>query len=368
MTDQKCRWGFLSAAGIAKKNWRAILKSGNGELKAVAARHRASASDFIAACQSHSPMPAAPEAVEGYAALLDRDDIDAVYIPLPTAIRAEWIRKALEAGKHVLAEKPAGIDATEVRGLVELASLKRLQFMDGVMFMHSKRLGKMKEVLEQSDTVGKLKRLVVQFSFHGDSEFKRSNIRSLSQFEPHGCLGDLGWYCIRFILWAKNYQLPKQVVGRTLGTLQGEGGSSPVPGEFSAELFFEDGCSAGFYCSFVTENQQWAHVSGERGSLLVKDFVLPFYGGETRFETNQAVFLVDGCDFLMQERTSLHVLNEYSEGHGDAQEIQLFRRFAEIVISGKLEPHWGEITLKTQQVLDACFASSMQNSLPKAIV
>lgn len=348
----------MSAAGIAKKNWRAIAKSGNARLVAVAARQKATAAAFIESCQAHTPCPSLPEALEGYEALLHRDDIDAVYIPLPTALRSEWIGKALEAGKHVLAEKPAAVDAAEVKRLIDLARTKNKQFMDGVMFMHSPRLVAMRQVLDQGNATGKLKRIASHFSFHGDADFQRSNIRSMSQFEPHGCLGDLGWYCIRFILWAKNYELPRRVVGRTLQSIQGIGSREAVPGEFSAELFYDDGFSASFYCSFLTENQQWAHLSGERGSMLVRDFVLPFYGGESRFETNQAAFRVDGCDFHMHERTTEYRLPEYSEGHGNAQEIEMFRRFSAIVLAGKLEPSWGEITLKTQQVMDAAFASA----------
>ncbi len=219
--SDRCRWGIMSAAGIAKKNWRAIAKSGNAELVAVAARRKESAASFIDACQSHTPFAKVPDAVEGYAALLERDDIDAVYIPLPTALRGEWIRKAFEAGKHVLAEKPAGVDTAELKSLLALAESKGKQFMDGVMFMHSLRLANMRQVLDEGNVIGKLKRIATQFSFHGDAEFQKSNIRSMSQYEPHGCLGDLGWYCIRFILWAKKYQLPTRVVGRSLKTIQG---------------------------------------------------------------------------------------------------------------------------------------------------
>ncbi len=96
--------------------------------------------------------------------------------------------------------------------------------------------------------------------------------------------------------------------------------------------------------------------------MLTRDFVLPFYGGESRFETNQAVFQANGCDFHMHERTTEHRIAEYSDGLGNAQEVELFRRFSALVLSKKLEPIWGEIALKTQQVMDAVFASSKNGS------
>jgi predicted dehydrogenase len=341
-SGSKCRWGILSAAGIARKNWRAIAMSGNSELKAVAARSRNSADAFIRECQGHTPHPQIPDAIEGYEALLSRSDIDAVYIPLPTAVRGDWIRRAIESGKHVLAEKPVGINAEQVQSLIDLANARGKQFMDGVMFMHSHRLEKMRSVL--------------------DDAFLKSNIRVVSQFEPHGCLGDLGWYCIRLILWAKKYEMPSKLTGRVLKWLQGDGSTDRVPGECSGELFYDDGFSASFYCSFLTENQQWAHCSGTRGSLSLNDFVLPFYGGEARFETNQAAFAVNQCDFHMHERRTTHISNEYSEGHDNAQEVEMFRTFSQCVISEKIDPVWSAISLKTQLLIDAVLSSAKNNS------
>ncbi len=363
-TEKVCRWAFLSTAGIAKKNWRAIAVSDNSTLVAVASRSLRSAEQFITDCQSQYPQTEAPIAVEGYDAILKRPDIDAVYIPLPTALRGEWIRKAIDAGKHVLAEKPAGIDAAEVRSLIDGASARGVQYMDGVMFMHSSRMQKLREVLDDGSSIGKLKRIATHFSFLGDDAFKKSNIRAMSQYEPYGCLGDLGWYNVRLILWAKRYALPSYVVGRSLTTLQGNGSPKSVPGEFTGELFYDDGFSASFYCSFFTENQQWAHMSGDRGHLLIGDFVLPHYGCEASFEVGQEVFEVHGCDFHMLEHRQRHRVEEYSEGRPGAQEVEMIRSFARLVLSGKADPSWGEITWVTQRVLDALMESASQSSKP----
>ena len=100
-------------------------------------------------------------------------------------------------------------------------------------------------------------------------------------------LGDLGWYNIRFSQWVMKNQLPERVSGRILHE-QGSG-KTPVPVEFSGELFFPGGVSATFYCSFRTENEQWATVSGTKGSISLEDFVLPFYGAEAAFEVEPAL-------------------------------------------------------------------------------
>ena len=139
MSEKKCRWGFLSAAWIGMKNWQSVALSGNGEIVAVASRDKAKAQAWIDECSSHVPFPNEPEAIEGYDSLLARDDIDAVYIPLPTGLRKDWIIKAAKAGKHVLAEKPCGVDLAEVEEIVSTCNEAGVQFMDGVMFMHSEK-------------------------------------------------------------------------------------------------------------------------------------------------------------------------------------------------------------------------------------
>ena len=113
-----CRWGILSTAAIAKKNWRAIAQSKSGTLVAVASRRLEAAKAFIHECQANTPQKQEPEAIEGYEALLDRKDIDAVYIPLPTGLRKKWIIAAAESGKHVLAEKPAALSTADLEEIL----------------------------------------------------------------------------------------------------------------------------------------------------------------------------------------------------------------------------------------------------------
>jgi len=77
--------------------------------------------------------------MDSYEALLARSDIDAVYIPLPTGLRKEWVVRSAQAGKHVLVEKPVGCNAADVDAIIAACEKHRVQFMDGVMFMHGRR-------------------------------------------------------------------------------------------------------------------------------------------------------------------------------------------------------------------------------------
>jgi len=358
MSKPKLRWGILGAANIAQKNWKAIWNSGNGCITAVGSRDLERSRRFVDEYQAQAPFHPPPRALGSYEELLASPNVDAVYLPLPTAVRGQWVKRAAEAGKHVVCEKPCATSMAELTEMLESCRRNGVQFMDGVMFMHSGRLERMRELLDDGQTTGAIRRITSAFSFRAAEEFFASNIRARSELEPSGCLGDLGWYCIRFALWATNWQLPERVTGRTLSEFKHPGSRLPVPTEFSAELFFRNGITSSFYCSFLTENEQWAMVSGTRGHLWVPDFVLPFSGTEVVFETGKPVFEVRGCNFEMQPHTRRWEVKECSHGDPTAQEAQLFSHFADQVQSGALNKLWPEMAHKTQQVMEACRESS----------
>eukprot|EP01045_Picozoa_sp_COSAG04_P007218 COSAG04_NODE_372_length_15668_cov_11.135975_15_plen_238_part_00 len=168
---------------------------------AQASRSKAKAEQWIA---DHALAAGGTEAVEGYDVLLARDDIDAVYVPLPTALHLEWVTKAAQAGKHILCEKPVALSAGDLATMLAACEEHKVQFMDGVMFMHHKRMSKMDALLrgDPLNDFGEVLRVTSGFSFMGDEDFYKGNIRCSAEGDPLGCLGDLGWYCVRFGLFA----------------------------------------------------------------------------------------------------------------------------------------------------------------------
>jgi predicted dehydrogenase len=362
MKQNQCRWGILGTANIARKNWQAILDSGNSRLVAVASRDAEKSRRFVMECQAAVPHPRTPLALGSYEALIAHAEVDAIYFPLPTGIRKEWVIRAANAGKHVLVEKPVGTTTEDVTDMIAACERNKVQLMDGVMFMHNERLRLMRETIDDGASVGRIRRITSQFSFSGDDEFLRQNIRTHSTLEPHGCLGDLGWYCIRFTLWAMNWKMPTQVVGHILAETKQAGAPGAVPTEFSGELFFDGGVSASFFCSFIAENQQWAVVSGDKGLLRVDDFVLPFKGDHTRWSTTKSEFFVRDCQFDMLEGRRDYEAAEPPSNAPHSQEANLFRHFSEIVLSGKLDPHWPFVSLQTQTLMDACLHSARNGS------
>jgi predicted dehydrogenase len=155
-----------------------------------------------------------------------------------------------------------------------------------------------------------------------------------------------------------NWELPRRATGRFLSEVTAPGSPAPVPTEFSGELLFNNGVSAGFYCSFITANEQCAMISGTKGYLRVSDFVVPFDGPEICFEINNTTHVTSG----MQARWRRVTVPEYSNNHPTAQESNLFRNVANQVRSGRLNDTWPEVALKTQQVMNACFVSAREGN------
>ncbi|MGD0253827.1 MAG: Gfo/Idh/MocA family oxidoreductase [Verrucomicrobiota bacterium] len=360
----KLRFGILSTANIARQNWKAVFNSGNAIVTAVASRDAGRSREFIRAGQREFPFAAEPAALGSYEELLATPNVDAVYIPLPTGMRKEWVLRAAAAGKHIVCEKPCGISFADVQEMVDTCRKNRVQFLDGVMFMHGPRLSRIREVLDDGKSVGPVRRISSAFSFLGTGDFSQGNIRVDGRLEPFGSLGDLGWYCIRFTLWALKWQLPHTVTGRILSQSEPTGGRKPAPTEFSAELVFDDGVSAGFHSSFLAAYQQWVFVSGVNGWVWVPDFVHPFNSREPAFEVNRTEIRVP---MAAGTQTPTPVSDPAELGHATAQNTIMFRNFANQVFSGKLNDEWPMWALKTQQVLDACLKSGQKAGKPVRI-
>jgi len=360
MPPTTCRYGIMGTAAIARKNWLAIRNAGNARLVAVASRDRDRARAFVAECQATVPLDPAPRALGSYEELLASEDIDAIYIPIPTGLRWQWAVEAARAGKHVVCEKPCGASVAELENMVAACAAANVQFMDGVMWMHSRRLEPLRAVLDDPATIGEIRRIVSQFTFDAPDGFADSNIRMDAELEPLGCLGDLGWYTIGIILWVMHHRLPSRVTGRMLRSGSTARGGAPVPVEFSGELLFDDGpgVTASFFTSFRMANQQLVSVGGSRGSVRLDDFVLPYAGNELAFTVSQPAFVSDGCRFDMERHDRRVAVSEYASSHATAQETNLFRTFSQLVIGGVPDPRWPAVSLAIQRVMMACLESA----------
>ncbi|SDW70264.1 Predicted dehydrogenase [Amycolatopsis xylanica] len=133
---------MLGCASIAERRMLpSMLAQPRVELVAVASRHAEKAERFarLFGC----------EAVTGYERLLAREDIDAVYVPLPPSLHAEWVRRALLAGKHVLCEKPFAATLAEAESAVALARDRGLLVMESFMFLHHRQHAEVRRLLDE---------------------------------------------------------------------------------------------------------------------------------------------------------------------------------------------------------------------------
>lgn len=197
----------------------------------------------------------------------NRENLWCVDVPLPTALRLEWVIKAAAAGKHVLCEKPIAPTVAEALQMTSACREAGVLFMDGTMFAHHTRLGEMERELPG---IGSVSRMVSSFSFPGDDAFQAGNVRVSSKLEPLGALGDLGWYNCRLSLWAFGYELPESVSMNVHRRSE-----SGVPTDVSCALKFSGGRLSLFDNSFHHALRQNAELIGRNATLTMTDFCIP---------------------------------------------------------------------------------------------
>jgi predicted dehydrogenase len=113
-------------------------------------------------------------------------------------MKKEWAIKALKAGKHVVLEKPVGLSATEFQEVLDVAYAQKKFILDGTMLNHHGRTDSVLECAADEEKMGSVNRIEASFTFMTDAAFQESNIRARKDGDPQGCVGDLGWYCIRY--------------------------------------------------------------------------------------------------------------------------------------------------------------------------
>ncbi|XP_020575477.1 uncharacterized oxidoreductase At4g09670-like [Phalaenopsis equestris] len=185
-------------------------------------------------------------------------------------------------------------------------------------------------------------------SVYAEGNFFHDNIRAKPDLDALGALGDIGWYCIRAILWASNYNLPKTAAAFP-NPVKNEAG---VILSCGASLHWEDGTVATFHCSFLAHLTFEVMIVGSKGTLSLSDFVIPF-------EENSAPFTSvseSGFKELVRGWTALPSTKVVpTELPQDARMVEEFSRLAgEIRDKGATpEKKWPVVSRKTQVVLDA---------------
>ncbi|WP_150912810.1 Gfo/Idh/MocA family protein [Marinobacter halotolerans] len=339
MENRNVRWGIIGTAEIATKVVAGMHDAANAEVVAVASR-------ALDRAQAWAKEHNVPQAYGSYDELLADDSIDAVYLPVPTALRNEWIKKAARAGKHVYAEKPL---ADGVEEAIAVCKENGVQFMDGTMWLHSTRTKELEKHIANGD-IGDVKRVTSAFTFKAPSKewYEGGNGRTDKTREPMGCFGDQGWYPIAATMWSFGYELPERVQmthvsKNSVDTIVACGGT----------LWFSNGRMATFDAGCELAHRSQFETVGDAGLIRVNDLVggqgrtgnFAAYGEKFTGSTHYVLGDVEGKDTELQVPACDHV-------------VKLVERFSNIVLTGKLEDEWPKRSTACHRVMSALFESA----------
>jgi D-xylose 1-dehydrogenase (NADP+, D-xylono-1,5-lactone-forming) len=245
------KWGILSTADINRKVIPGMRASEKAELIAVASRDQKRGDEYAREWQIE-------RAYDSYAALLEDADVEAVYISLPNTLHCEWSIRAVEAGKHVLCEKPMSRYVADVESAFDAAARNGRILTEAFMYRHNPQTTRLRQLVREG-AIGELRvvRSCFSYSLH-DSE----NIRLRTDVEG-GSLMDVGCYCVSGSRLLAGE--PEQVYGAQFV------GSSGTDWVFSGTMRFPGDVLAQFDCGTALPERDELEAIGSDGALFLDD-------------------------------------------------------------------------------------------------
>jgi predicted dehydrogenase len=328
---KKIRWGILGAAKIAVNNVIPAMQAGEFcQVEAIASR------DLNKSRQIASDLKI-PKFYGCYEELINDSEIDAVYIPLPNHLHLEWTIKAAEAGKHVLCEKPIGLNADEVRKLIEIRNQIGVKIQEAFMVRTHPKWIVVKDLVK-SGRIGNVKAITMFFSYFNNDA---SNIRN-KYTDGGGGLMDIGCYCINLSRFIFDDE-PKRVSG-----LIERDAKLGIDKLTSAMLDFPAG-HATFTCSTQLAPYQKMQILGTNGRIEVEIPVNFPPDAPTR------IFIDDGSDYYGKniEKIEVKAANKFKI-QGDL--------FSKAILENSAQAIPLEDSFANMAVIDAIFRSAESGS------
>ncbi|MBB3109554.1 putative dehydrogenase [Paenibacillus phyllosphaerae] len=322
--SQKLRWGILGCAGIAK---RAVIpgigQSETGIVTAIASRD-------LAKSQETAAQLNIPTAYGSYEELLADDQIDAIYIPLPNHLHMEWSIKAMEAGKHVLCEKPIALNAQEAQRMADTAKSAGVHLAEAFMYRYHPCYDRIKDIIASGE-IGQLRGLHGTFTFNNAGDSK--NVRYKREWGG-GSLYDVGCYPIsaaRLILGEE----PQAASVHALLSPEHDNVDMMAAGI----LEFSNGVALSFDCGMWAAFRNTLEILGTEGRIELPS---AFLG---------ANFFVHTKDGVREEQQP--TLNQYALQADD---------FARVVWGQQEARFTPEDAVANMKVIDACLESAYTRS------
>jgi xylose dehydrogenase (NAD/NADP) len=251
MATSLVKWGIVSTADINRKVIPGAKESPKVDLVAVASRTQERADAYAAEWEI-------PRAYGTYEGLLADPEIEAVYISLPNNMHTEWSIKAVEAGKHVLCEKPFTRNPEDITRAWDAADKAGRLLSEAFMYRHNPQTKKAKELVE-SGAIGELRLVRSTFSY---GLYDESNIRLRTDVEG-GALMDVGCYNVSWSRWIAGE--PERVEG------QAWYGPSGTDWVFTGTMRFPNDVLAVFDCGTAMTNRDEVEIVGSEGALFLDD-------------------------------------------------------------------------------------------------
>ncbi len=324
---KKIQWGVLGTANIAVN--KVIPSMQNGILCEI----RAIASRDIKRAEEAAKCLNIEKSYGSYEELLADPEINAIYNPLPNHLHLEWTAKAAEAGKHVLCEKPIGINADEVRKLIDIRDRKNIKIQEAFMVRtHPTWIAVGKMI--KTKRIGNLKSITGFFSYFNED---RSNIRNKLEMGG-GALLDIGCYCINISRFIFDDE-PKRV-----SSLIERDSETEIDKMTSAILEFPNGHST-FTCSTQLVPYQRMQFLGTNGRIEVQ---IPF---NIPLDSPTKIYIDDGSDLYGEkiETIEFRPANQYTI-QGDT--------FSKAILEDSPQEISLEDSFRNMAAVDAVFRSS----------
>jgi predicted dehydrogenase len=241
-------WALLGTARINRLLIPAIRVSSRSTLVAVASRD-------LARAEAYASEWNITRATGSYEELLDGDDIDIVYIPLPNSLHADWCIRAVERGKHVLCEKPLALTAAEVDRIAAAAAIRDRTVAEGFMYRHHAQTARLCELVENG-AIGELRLILSGFTY---PRSRAADVR-LDPALGGGCLWDVGCYPVSVAQYLAGAP-PVRVSGSK------QTGPTGVDETFTGTVTYANGVVCQFHAGFRAAYQTVLRLIGTDGVL-----------------------------------------------------------------------------------------------------
>lgn len=252
MEKKTVRWGILGCSGIGKsRTIPGLLACENAELYAIAGRNEEKLKAYA--------EPFAPKKLyTDYQALLDDENVDAVYLPLPNGVHMEWVEKAAKAGKHILCEKPMALTEEQVREMFAAAKANGVLLEEAYAYRHAQLVQKVKEIVD-SGAIGRIRYLE---SKHSTFDTNRSGIR-YQKGNGGGAVYDVTCY---------NVSLASYLLGKDpedMSVYCGFDKETGVDTSDAVMLRYEEGVTAMLYAGLDAYRRGCYSILGDTGRIDV---------------------------------------------------------------------------------------------------